>query len=546
MLLAAAGLLAIVLGLDADEVASPIGVEELGRPATGDEVDGPNAVVAVESPDANPDDEGGGGGEASAEPAVDGEADPSTADGVEPGQPWAPLTLLAMVDVGDHGAVGDGQADDTAALQRTFDSVPDGGGIVWLPPGRSYRTTDVVRITGDHTKLWAPNGQAEIRPSARDGERRVALIVDGATGVGLFGPTVRADGDRRRTALEDSAVVVDGSFQTEVVGLEVTGSPSAAIFVFGASRETWVVGNDLHDNWADAVHFTDGSRRAWVWDNVIFNDGTTRGDDGVACVTYGSSPLCGSMEWWDNTYLGGGWGRGLSVVGGDSIHVHDNLVVDAAAAGILVASEPSYDTPGSEGIRIEGNVVCRAGHTVPHAGILISGLDGAIRDVVVADNRVVDSVAGRAFATEGDVVDLVERDTSETDDGTCQTSGRGGRASRDTSVLATRDASFVPSSARRGLARVLVRAASGGGFEQQLEYVVAGPAAAVDAWLGDHAVTATRFSLDDADRDDYLVILTGSPLSVPDSLRPVDFDELRRMAGSLPGLWQHVDGSPGR
>ncbi len=541
-------LLLVLLPAVGSELGSPVNTEQddpvqtnAGEEAPAQartlvvEAEGDRQITPVEAKEDNNDEQG----------EENEETEPQGGEENGTGESWAPLTLIPILDVGRYGAIGDGQVDDTEALQRAVDAVPEGGGIVWLPPGRTYRTTNVIRVTGDHTKLWAPNGQAEIRPSATIGERRHALIIEEATGVGVYGLSFRSDGDRRRTALEDSTVVVDQSNETEVIGLEISGSPSAAIFIFGASSKTWVVGNDLYNNWADGVHFTDGSRRAWVWDNVIINDERTKGDDGVACVTYGTSARCGSMEWWDNSYLGGGWGRGLSVVGGDNIDIHDNLVMDTAAAGILVASEPSYDIHGSDDIRIERNVVCRAGHTVPHSGILISGLDGAISDVLVAGNEVIDSVTGQPFRSEGEVVGLVERDTSVADEGRCEPrQNRGeGQVARDTSILATRDDSFVPSSARPGLSRIHVRSGSGGGFEQRLEYVVAGPGSAVDAFLGDRFASATRFRPQSAgdEAEEYVVLLTGSPLSIPDELRPIEFDELRAVAKTLPELWAYLD-----
>ena len=41
-----------------------------------------------------------------------------------------------FVDVRDHGAVGDGKTDDTAALQAALDAVGPGGGTVLIPAGR--------------------------------------------------------------------------------------------------------------------------------------------------------------------------------------------------------------------------------------------------------------------------------------------------------------------------------------------------------------------------------------------------------------------------
>ena len=69
----------------------------------------------------------------------------STAPGQDP-------TRLGWVSAGDHGAVGDGIADDTAAIQASLDAVAGRGGHVVLPPGR-YRTTDTLRFRRTNTWL---------------------------------------------------------------------------------------------------------------------------------------------------------------------------------------------------------------------------------------------------------------------------------------------------------------------------------------------------------------------------------------------------------
>ena len=48
--------------------------------------------------------------------------------------------------------------------------------------------------------------------------------------------------------------------------------------------------------------------------------------------------------------------------------------IGVAGAGIIVASESSYDTASSDGITIENNYVYQCGHSIGHPGILISGL----------------------------------------------------------------------------------------------------------------------------------------------------------------------------
>jgi hypothetical protein len=57
----------------------------------------------------------------------------------------AHLTFLGWVSVLDHGAVGDGVADDTAEIQAAIDAVEAaGGGVVYFPRGIYLITTDLV------------------------------------------------------------------------------------------------------------------------------------------------------------------------------------------------------------------------------------------------------------------------------------------------------------------------------------------------------------------------------------------------------------------
>ena len=67
-----------------------------------------------------------------------------------------------MLNVKDYGAIGDGSADDTAAIQAAIDSAPTGGSV-YLPAGH-YRTTatliilKALRLSGEWVDGRAPVG----------------------------------------------------------------------------------------------------------------------------------------------------------------------------------------------------------------------------------------------------------------------------------------------------------------------------------------------------------------------------------------------------
>jgi hypothetical protein len=74
----------------------------------------------------------------------------------------APEPAGERADVTAFGAVGDGRADDTEALQAALDAVGDRGGTVLLPPG-AYRVTGPLRpssntlIQGTHAAGYDPS-----------------------------------------------------------------------------------------------------------------------------------------------------------------------------------------------------------------------------------------------------------------------------------------------------------------------------------------------------------------------------------------------------
>lgn len=112
--------------------------------------------------------------------------DPTTTTGVK----WASAAAVTGAEFlnvkRDYGAIGNGTADDTVAIQAALNAVPANGGIVYFPPGDYLVTATLVLknqtlILGCHVPrydaLVNTNSACKIR------------VGTGFTGIGLFAPT---------------------------------------------------------------------------------------------------------------------------------------------------------------------------------------------------------------------------------------------------------------------------------------------------------------------------------------------------------------------
>jgi hypothetical protein len=363
----------------------------------------------------------------------------------------------------------------------------------------------------------------------------------------VFGLKLRSDATARFDALEDHQISMDRTTLSEIVGNEIQSSAAAGVF-FTASNEDYVDGNYIHHTWADHIHHTDGATTSWVWNNYMLNEAPSKGDDGIACVTYSvNGKHCADMEWWKNTILHTDWGRGYSVIGGDNILIHDNWAIGVAGAGVIVASENSYTTSASQGITVKNNYIVNCGHLGGHPGMLVSGLSsaaGPLRDIAFNGNVSVGDPNG-PYRAEGNYVNVTNTNMSTTTSALPAMPTTSSITMADTRVLRTRDTSFVDASARAGLHRIHVRrAASGSGFQQRFEYVVKGAQDAVAAFV-QQRVNARDYVSEQrvVDGTAYALVLCAAPVSIPSTLTGVTFRELREKdrSGTLSWLWQRVD-----
>lgn len=272
--------------------------------------------------------------------------------------------------VTNWGAVGDGKADDTSALQKAFDSAPTGTTLL-LPAGMTFRHSGILRITREGLTL-AGGGKLLATSEATS-----SLLVTGKRTT-LSDVTVAVTGTTKRWGTWDQmAVCVLNADAFTARGLKVEGSAAAGVYLWGATNFT-LDKVAVSGTRADGIHITGPSRDGVVTDPVV----TQSGDDGVAVVSYGQDGVPVTRVRIDRPRVAGtSWGRGVSVVGGTDITVNDLNVDSSSAAALFIAQEGApWNTFAPVRVSVTGGTITRANQTasVDHGAVMVlAGRSGA-------------------------------------------------------------------------------------------------------------------------------------------------------------------------
>ena len=242
-----------------------------------------------------------------------------------------------------YGAVGNGIADDTKALQTAFNSLKPGGSLT-LSAGKVYRHTAVLKVTVPRVTI---KGTGTLLATT---EANSALHL-AASGIVLDGPTLTmASTTKRWDAFEQMKLRLGRFDAIKVRNVTINGSGAAGIYVGGASN--FEISNVVVRNTnADAIHLTGGARDGVVTNPLII----TPGDDGVAVVSYrNDGEKVRNITVNSPRLIGQKWGRAYSVVGGDNIRYNNVYAERSAGAAIYVSAESEFNTYGISNVVIEG------------------------------------------------------------------------------------------------------------------------------------------------------------------------------------------------
>ncbi len=290
------------------------------------------------------------------------------------------------VDVTEFGALGDGKADDTVALQRALDSLQNGATLV-IPAGKIYRHSDVltirhagVHLRGPGTLLATEEAKSALTIEADN------VLIDGGLELKINQTT------RRWDAPAQNKLNLMNSSGAIVRGVSIDGSAAAGIFAFGASNYL-IEDVTVKNTRADGIHNTHGSHHGTIRRAHVRNVG----DDGIAIVSYGQDKeWCHDIEIDSPRFYGNMWGRGFTVVGGEDITWRDIYAESSNAAALYIAVEGEpWNTHPTKRVKVLGGELKNSNlsATVDHGALLIYNArpNYAIEDVLIENLKITDT-----------------------------------------------------------------------------------------------------------------------------------------------------------
>lgn len=309
--------------------------------------------------------------------------------------------MESPINVRSFGAVGDGKADDTAAIIKAF-TFAMGQRLTVIFPPLVYAYSDVLWanglvIDGPGATLYALNpARAALFLTG------VGSAVNGINFGGVASPRLSTRESCRVVAVDASGFTMQGVTVSVCAGAALRSDRSGG----GLIESCTVVGS-----MADAIHITDKSHDIEIAHNII----TRPGDDGIAVVSYqGNGGYVQRVRAHHNTISDQTHGRGMSVVGGRGVVYEFNQVRNnRSAAGIYLAQEDSYSTYGCHDVTVRRNSLYNCGGdgvtTGDHTAILaFSSKFEKNTDLRIERNAIVSDVKNtggiRDFSDDVDVV----------------------------------------------------------------------------------------------------------------------------------------------
>jgi parallel beta-helix repeat protein len=348
----------------------------------------------------------------------------------------APVSPAA--NVRDFGAAGDGKTDDTKAILKAIESLPQIGGVVYFPPGH-YLTRTVpgksfVTFQGNASWGYRSGGSTVISPVSGDltslfdlkgsiGTRLVGLTLDGMNkGKEMHGVYSKHPGTEQNIVIDDcrimsftgSGIRLDNAWVFNIRHSIIMGNKLSGIDGSG-SYDGWILDNQIAANGRGGLYATKFATVTMTGNRIEWNH-----DGGIVLGPDSANTLQISNCTFDQNY-----GPGISIVASKSGQPY---VSGNSITGNIFRHNGYQQEPGSgldchlrlenvSGTAVTGNSMIgwpsskdarRKSPQSPARAIILR----ALTDSVVANNTLFQAASRELIVDEGGHTNSVIRDNT--------------------------------------------------------------------------------------------------------------------------------------
>lgn len=183
-----------------------------------------------------------------------------------------------VIAITDYGALGDGQTDDTQALQKALDSINQaGGGVLDIPTGDymikttnatneaeatiPWQTNQGVKVPSNTTLYFEKGAKFSVIPNAS--WNYCLLNLTNSKNVNILNGELVGDRDKHDTRYTKA-------FRTAT---KYQGETGWGILMTGAQNVN-IIGNNIHDFWGDGIDLYGDNANPGVNQNIVIKNNT--------------------------------------------------------------------------------------------------------------------------------------------------------------------------------------------------------------------------------------------------------------------------------
>lgn len=256
------------------------------------------------------------------------------------------------INVRDYGAIGDGVADDSDAIQNALNFAKTVKMDVYIPAG-TYLHSKVIIV--DSVTLIGSGKETVLRSTGLVEPVNSAIQLTGTFPSARNFHTTMAYAGARRGLLSDTGILASLATDFLIDNIHVHGSPSVGIMIHNSQNGT-VNACTVENTLADGIHITNLSKNISITNNRTINSG----DDCLGIVSYRSQGgqvqhITVANNKFEANVLSDS--RGVAVVGSKFVSITNNSFVNINGAAFWAQYDSGFNTYGASNITFDSNTI---------------------------------------------------------------------------------------------------------------------------------------------------------------------------------------------